>query len=288
MSKISKEVKIGIAFVVALFLLYFGISFLKGVNIFKPSNSYVAVFKNVSGMLIADPITVNGLKVGQVYDMNLDPNNADQVLVQIEMTKGVKIPKGSKLALDAGMLGGTTLILEINDATQEYYSTEDLIEGYKNPGMMDAAASMLPKVEQLLPKMDSILTRVTEIASNPSINTTLDNFAQTSKELNTLLANLNKDLPQMTGKLNTTLDNFEEISSEVKNIDMTSTFNKLDATMANIQTLSESLASKEGSLGLLLNERQMYDSLNMTISNMSLLLQDLRENPSKYINVKVF
>lgn len=288
MSKISKEVKIGIAFILALFLLYFGISFLKGVNIFKPSNSYVAVFKNVSGMLIADPITVNGLKVGQVYDMDLDPNNADQVLVQIEMIKGVKIPKGSKLALDAGMLGGTTLILEINDATQEYYDTEDLIEGYKKPGMMDAAASMLPKVEQLLPKMDSILTRVTEIASNPSINTTLDNFAQTSKELNILLANLNKDLPQMTGKLNTTLDNFEEISVEVKNIDMTSTFNKLDATMANIQTLSESLASKEGSLGLLLNERQMYDSLNMTISNMSLLLQDLRENPSKYINVKVF
>lgn len=287
MSKISKEVKIGIAFVLALFLLYFGISFLKGINIFKPSNSYIAAFDDVSGMLIADPITVNGLKVGQVYEMRLNPENKDQVLVHIEMSKGVQIPKGSKLALDAGMLGGTTLILEVSES-KEFYEAGDVIEGYKKKGMMDAAASMVPKIEQLLPKMDSILTKVTEIVSNPSLNATIDNFAQSSKELSVLLASMNKDLPQLTGKLDATLGNFEDISAEVKKINMVSTFNKLDSTMANIETLSASLASKEGSLGLLLNERQMYDSLNMTISNMSLLLKDLREHPSKYINVKVF
>lgn len=295
MSKISKEVKIGIAFVIALFLLYFGISFLKGINIFKPSNSYIAAFNDVSGMLIADPITINGLKVGQVYDMELDPDNKEQVLVRIEMTRGVKIPKGSKLALDAGMLGGTTLVLEVADNSQDFYNPGDLIEGYKKKGMMDAASSIVPKIEQLLPKLDSILSGVNQLANNPSLASTLSNvdkisteFVQSSKELNGLLATMNRDLPAISQKLGNTVGNFEQLSGQVKGIDIVSTFNKLDSTMANVQHLSAGLASKESSIGLLLNDRQMYDSLNMTISNMSLLMKDLRENPSRYINVKVF
>lgn len=289
MSKITKEVKIGIAFVVALFLLYFGINFLKGINIFKPSNSYTVAFDNVAGMTIADPITVNGLKVGQVYDMSLDPDNGDRVLVHIQMSKGVKIPKGSKLALDAGMLGGNAILLEMGDnKSSEFYTSDEIIEGYKKKGMMDAVGALVPEISKLVPKLDSILIKVDNIAGNPSINTTIDNFAQSTKEINILLATLNKDLPAISKKLDTTMGNVEQISDQAKNIDIASTFNKLDATIANLERLSNGLASKDSSLGLLLNDRQMYDSINTAVSNMSLLLKDLRENPSRYINVKVF
>lgn len=295
MSKMTKEVRIGIAFVVALFLLYFGLNFLKGVNIFTPANSYTVAFNNVAGMLIADPVTVNGLKIGQVFEMKLDPDNKDQVLVQIQMDKGVKIPKGSKLALDVGMLSGTNLMLEINDQATEFYEPGDILQGYKKSGLMDVATNLAPKIESFLPKLDSILTGVDKLVNNPALASTLGNvdkmtadFAQSSREINTLLASLNKEMPAMTSKLGNTMDNIEQLSLKASEMDIAATFNKLDSTMANLQHLSAGLASKDSSIGLLLNDRQLYDSLNQTISNMSLLLKDVKENPSRYINVKVF
>lgn len=96
MDKVSKEVKIGISFIVAIFLLYFGISFLKGINIFKPANSYIAVFDDVSGLTRSTPVTMKGFSVGLVHSIELNEDNPNQVLVELNMDKGVKIPKGSK------------------------------------------------------------------------------------------------------------------------------------------------------------------------------------------------
>lgn len=295
MNKITKEVKIGIAFVVALFLLYFGISFLKGVNIFKPANSYVVVFENVAGMLQADPVTVNGLKIGQVHEMKLDPQGGTKVLVYVQMDKGVKITKGSRLSLDAGMLGGSTLLLEPNRDSNEFYNPGDTIQGVRKAGMMDVATRVVPQVENLLPKLDSIITGIDRLVNSPALSASLNNvnsitddFAKSSKELNKLLSSLNHDLPAISKNLVTTTNNFADLSNQAKGIDLVSTFNKVDSTMANVQFLSSKLTSKDSSIGLLLNDRQLYDSLNVTLGNASMLMKDVKENPSKYINVKVF
>lgn len=294
MAKISKEVKIGIAFIVALFLLYFGINFLKGVNVFKPANSYVVTFEDVAGMLQADPITVNGLKIGQVHEMQLDPRGG-RVLVYVQMNKGIKIPKGSKFSLDASMLGGATLLLEPNLGSTEYCVPGDTLSGVRKSGMMDVAARVVPQVENLLPKLDSIMTGIDRLVNNPALASSLDNvnsitadFAQSSKEINKLLVSLNSDLPTISKNLVSTTNNFEELSHQVKGIDLIGTFNKVDSTMSNVQFLSTKLASKDSSIGLLLNDRQLYDSLNVTLGNASMLLKDVKENPSRYINVKVF
>lgn len=295
MSKITKEVKIGIAFIVALFLVYFGINFLKGINIFTPANSYVVVFDNVAGMLHADPITVNGMKIGQVHGMELDPTGANRVYVNVQMEKGVKIPKGSKLSLDAAMLGGTTLLLERNANATEFYTPGDTLIGDRKSGMMDVVANVMPKVEGLIPKLDSIMTGINKLVNDSSLTASLKNvntitgeFAKSSREINKLLVSLNKDLPTITENLASTTSNFEELSQQAKGIDLVATFSKVDSTMANVQHLSSKLTSKDSSIGLLLNDRQLYDSLNVTLGNASMLMKDVKENPSKYINVKVF
>lgn len=295
MSKITKEVKIGIAFIVALFLVYFGINFLKGINVFKPANSYVVMFDDVAGMLIADPITVNGMKIGQVHGMELDPNGRNKVLVYIQMEKNVRIPKGSKLNMDAAMLGGTTLLLDRPDNSTEFLVPGDTLIGTKKSGMMDVVTRVVPQVESLLPKLDSIMTGIDRLVNNPALASSLQNvdeitteFSKSSKEINKLLVSLNKDLPTITGNLASTTTNFEEFSHQVKGIDLVATFAKVDSTMSNVQHLSTKLASKDSSLGLLLNDRQLYDSLNVTLGNASMLMKDVKENPSRYINVKVF
>lgn len=295
MSKISKEVKIGIAFVIAIFILYYGISFLKGINIFKSSNLYMVVFDDVAGLTQSTPVTLNGFQVGLVSSMKLDPKNQHRIIVYLNMDKGVKISKGSKMSLDVSVLGSATILMESNPYTQENYSSSDTIVGLRKKGMLDAADGIMPQVEQLIPKIDSILIGLQAIANSPAltqsltdINQITGDLAKSTKQLNSMMAALNKDVPTITGNLNTMSGDLVGVSGQFKQMDLSSTYKSIDATVKNIEGLSNKMNSKDGSLGLLLNDRQLYDSLNTTISNASLLLKDVRENPSRYINIKVF
>lgn len=294
MDKISKEVKIGIAFVIAIFILYYGISFLKGINIFKPSNSFMVVFDDVAGLTQATPVTLNGFQVGLVSSMELDTKH-NKVITYLDMDKGVKIPKGSKMILDVSVLGSATIMMETNPYTQEYVSNTDTIIGIRNKGMIDAAGNMLPQVQNLLPKIDSILIGINTLVNSPAlaqsladVNQITSDLAKTTKQLNSMMATLNKDVPTITGNLSQVSTDLTGVSKQFNQIDLAATYKSVDATMKNIESLSVKMNSKESSLGLLLNDRQLYDSLNATIGNASLLLKDVKENPSRYINVKVF
>lgn len=295
MGKISKEVKIGIAFVIAIFLLYYGISFLKGINLFKSSNTYMVVFDDVSGLTQSTPVTLNGFQVGLVSSMTLEANSSNKIVVYLNMDKGVKIPKGSKMSLDVSVLGSATILYEVNPYTKEYYSTSDTIIGIKKKGMLDAADTMLPKIEQLVPKIDSILMGIQALVTSPALTQSLTdvnqitgNLAKTTRQLDAMMTNLNKDVPVISGNLNKMSTDLAGVSTQLGEMDIKSTFTSIDSTMKNLHNLSNTINSTKGSLGLLLNDRQLYDSLNSTINNASLLLKDVKENPSRYINVKVF
>lgn len=295
MDKVSKEVKIGVAFVIAIFLLYYGISFLKGINIFKSSNSYIVVFEDVTGLTQATPVTLNGFKVGLVSSMKLDPNDPKRVIAYLDMDKGMKLTKDSKMSLDVSVLGSATIILEKNPYTKEYISSSDTIIGARKKGMMDAADTMVPQIQQLLPKIDSILTGIQTLVNSPALTQSLSDvnqitgdLAKSTKQLNSMMGTLNRDVPTITNNLSKMSTDLSGVSNQLNQVDLAATFKSVDSTMKNIEDLSSKLNSKESSLGLLLNDRQLYDSINGTISNASLLLKDVRQNPSKYINVKVF
>ncbi|MDR1707903.1 MAG: MlaD family protein [Prevotella sp.] len=295
MSKVSKEVKIGIAFVIAMFLLYYGISFLKGFNIFRSSNTYIVVFDNVEGLTQATPVTINGFQVGLVSSMKMDPNNPNRIVTYLNMDKGLNIPKGSKMYLDVSMLGSATIIMETNPYTTEYISNSDTIVGNRKKGMLDAADKMVPQIQGLLPKIDSILTGINTLVNSPVLSQSLSDvnqittdLAKSTKQLNIMMNSLNKDIPVVTGNLSSMSNDLTGLTKQLNQMDIASTYRAVDSTMKNIQQLSTKISSKDSSLGLLLNDRNLYDSINSTINNASLLLKDIRENPSRYINVKVF
>lgn len=295
MSKISKEVKIGIAFIIAIFILYYGISFLKGINIFKASNLYMVVFDDVTGLTQSTPITLNGFQVGLVSSMELDKNNQNQVIAYVNMDKGVKIPKGSKMTLEVSMLGSATILFETNPYTKEYFTTSDTIQGIRKKGMLDAADGIVPKFEQLLPKIDSILVGLQTLTNSPALTQSLNDVNQitndlskSAKQLNQMMVTLNKDLPSISGNLNKISGDLSGVSGQINQMDFASTFQSIDSTVKNLESLSNKINDKDNSIGLLLNDRQLYDSINSTIGNASSLLKDIKENPSRYINVKVF
>ncbi len=294
-SKISKEVRIGISFLVAVFLLYFGISFLKGVNIFKPSNVYYVIFEDVTGLAQSTPITLNGLNVGTLNSMALDAKDPSKVITSISLHDGINVTKGSTMELDVSTLGSATLIVNMNQSTKDYLVPGDTIFGHRKKGVFDSVDKIAPQFEALLPKIDSILSGLQTLVNDSSLTKTIANvnlitsdLAQTTKTLNQTMTSLNKDLPAITNNMVTITDDVSGLTKQLKDINIVETHKSIDATINNVEYLTEKLKSNESSIGLLLNDRQMYDSLNMTISNMSMLLKDVRENPQKYINVKVF
>lgn len=295
MGKISKEVKIGMAFVIAIFILYYGISFLKGINLFRPSNSYMVVFDDVAGLTQATPVTLNGYPIGLVSSMKLDTEHGNRIITYLDMNKGVQLPKGSKMILDVSMLGSATIIVKESDNKTEFVSPSDTIIGIRNKGMLDAAGGMIPQIQNLMPKIDSILTGINVLVNNPALSQSLSDvnqitgdLAKTTKQLNVMMAALNKDVPTITGNLSQASTDFATMSKQFNQIDLASTYKSVDATVKSLENLSAKMNSKDGSIGLLLNDRQLYDSIVNTMSNASLLLKDVKENPSRYINVKVF
>lgn len=291
----SKEIKIGIMFLAAVFMLYYGINFLKGVNIFKPTNSFVVAFDDVTGLTTATRVSLRGLQVGQVHSIHMGENNKNEVYVRLNLHKGVKIPVGSAVSLDNPMLGSPEIILKLSDNTSQFYTDEDTIRGGRVKGITDALGGAAPQVALLIPKLDSIMTGLQKLVNDSTlpdivsnVNVITGNLTKSTSELNKMLIALNKDVPIITGNLATSSEDLVKITGDIKSLDIKSTYASLDATVNDIQYLTSQLRSKDSSLGLLVNDRQLYDSLMSTLNNASLLLDDVKKNPSRYINVKVF
>ena len=292
MKYITKEVRIGIAGIIALCVLVYGINYLKGINMFKPSSYFYVKFKNVNGLAKSSPVLADGVRVGIVRDIYYDYNQAENVVVEVELDTELRIPKGSSAELTSELMGGVRMDILLANNPREKYAIGDTIPGKLNNGMMESVAALMPQIEQMLPKLDSIMTSLNTILGDQSIPATLHsvekmaaNLEVTSGQLKVLMG---RDIPQLTGKLNTLGDNFISISDNLKKIDYANTFNEIEQTLANVKIVTEKLNSKDNTVGLLLNDPQLYNNLNATTANAASLLEDLKEHPKRYVHFSLF
>lgn len=292
MKYITKEVKIGIAGIAALCVLVYGINWLKGIHMFQPSSYFYAKFHNVNGLTKSSPVFADGVRVGIVRDIYYDYVNPGNVIVEVELDTELRIPKGSTAELSSELMGGVRMNILLANNPREKYAVGDTIQGILNNGMMEKAAQLMPQVEMMLPKLDSILTSLNNILRDESIpgtlhsmETTMNNLSDASLQMRKMM---NKDIPQLTGKLNTIGDNFITISNNLKGIDYAATLQQVDATVANIKMITEKLNSKDNTVGLLLNDPALYNNLNATTENASSLLKDLKEHPKRYVHFSLF
>lgn len=289
---ITKEVKIGIASIIALGVVVYGINYLKGIRMFKPSSYFYFKYEDVNALAKSSPVFADGFRVGIVSDISYDYNQRGNVVVEVELDRDMRIPKGSTGELVTEMMGGVRMNILLANNPRESYSIGDTIPGTLNNGIMAGAAELMPQIEKMLPKLDSILISLNTILSNPDIPATLKsvrnstaNLEAASRQMRKLM---NKDIPQLTGKLNTISDNFVVISSNLKEIDYAATFNKIDSTIHNVQLITQKLNSKDNSVGLLLNDPALYNNLNTTSANAASLLEDLKANPKRYVHFSIF
>ncbi|MDM8153684.1 MlaD family protein [Bacteroides gallinaceum] len=288
-----KEFKIGLAGIVALVILFCGIKYLKGINMFKPESYYLVEFENVNGLPESSPVFANGFKVGIVRDIRYNYEKPGHVLVGIEMDQEMKIPQGSRAELVTEMLGTVKMNLLLDLQSTQYYKEGDTIPGSANNGIMGAAEKdLLPKLQQMMPKMDSILASLNKLLADPALAQTLHNAEQLTSSLNETSRQLNKlmstDVPQLTENVNVITANLRTVSDNLKDVDYASTIAKVDSTLANVRLLTDKLNRKDNTLGLLMNDSSLYQNLNATSANAASLLEDLKAHPKRYVHFSLF
>ena len=289
----TKEVKIGLIGIAALAMLIFGINYLKGINMFQSANYYYVEYTNINGLANSSPVFANGFKVGTVRNIDYNYTKPGHVTVEVEVDKEMRIPKGSTGELVTEMLGTVKMNLTMDYAATEFYQPGDTLPGKTNTGLMGVAEEKLvPQMEQMLPKLDSILKSLNTLLADPALTATIHNAERltanldvTTRQLNSLMQ---KDLPQITGKLITITDNFAAVSENLKGIDYASTFNKVDSTLYNVQILTEKLNRKDNTIGLLFNDPAFYHNLSTTTANAASLLEDLKAHPKRYVHFSLF
>ena len=295
MKYFTKEVKIALVAIAGVVVLFFGMNFLKGLNIFSSEDNYYVQFSDITGLSSSSPVYADGFKVGVVKDIIYDYTHTEGSKVLIGVDKQLRIPQGSSAEIVSDMLGNVKVNLLLANNPREKVAPGGLIKGKINDGAMGKLQDMVPAVEKMLPKLDSIMTSLNAILADPAIRQSLhnvqaitDNLTTSTAQLNTLMAGLNKNVPGMMAKANNVLDNTETLTANLAAVDVASTMRQVDQTIANVQQLTAKLNSKEGSLGLLMNDTQLYDNLNSTMRNADSLVIDLRQHPKRYVHFSVF
>jgi len=292
----TREVKVGLMSVIAIFVLYFGLNYLKGIDIFSPINYYYGTYENLGGLVPSSPVYIKGFKVGQVEEVRYDFSKKQSFLIKISVSKDIQLPKGAIIQLyDDGLMGGKAiqLIYAPISASQSMYAPNDTIPTETGEGLMaQLTGDLLPKIETISTQADSLIRSVRVLVESKhltqslaSIESTTADLAVSSSQLKLMMKN---DVPHILGDVKVLTTDFKQISGNLKKIDYASTFASINQTISNLNLISEKMNSSEGTIGLLLNNKDLYVNLSNTAASADKLVIDLKENPKRYVHFSLF
>lgn len=306
---IAKEVKIGLMVTVALVILFVGFYFLKGAAIFSNEKDYYCYFKDVDGLQNSASVQVRGLNVGKVSHTQLIDNKG--VLVKISINTNVEIPAGTIAELASDLLGPKIIKLELGPGPA-MMSKGDTLPSHNQAGVIDKVSDQLtPRLEELketISEFNRALVSVNSIvgeenqkalqAAVASIKATSDNLAALSSSLNKEsgeMSDIIHNAKSITGNLsknndtiNHILANASNITRQLSNAPIQKTVTDLQKTIGELHGVMDKINNNQGSLGMLINNKDVYNNLNSSLHSLNGLMEDIKAHPSHYINVTVF
>ena len=291
-----KEILIGVLVALALALLYFGINFLKGVNIFKPGNYYYAVYHNVEGLAISAPVTLNGYKVGQVREIDYQFDRPGNIVVEMSLDKNLRIPAGTTAKVSSDILGTASVVLQLGDGA--FCEVGDTIAGSVDAGMLGGITNdILPAVGAILPKVDTLLTSINTLVSDPALATSVRRMDDITAELNATVRSLHLIIAELrpvtanvrsiTGHVDTITGDLAVTTGVLREAPVDSLLDNLAATAQHLEELTAALNNPDSSVGRLTSDPELYNNINLTVASLDSLFIDIRRNPKRYINIKL-
>lgn len=308
--KISNETKIGALTAIAITILILGYSFLRGNDVFSSSNKFYAVYRSVDGLSVSKPVLVNGFPIGHISKMELGQNGQTTVELKIESKYNVPINTIARL-VSTDLLGSKAVVFELGDSKQ-YAESKDTLQADIQGSLAESLQPIQTKAENLMNKLDSSLAAINKIL-NPNFQRNVDrsfnsiaNSLQTlegttkkidnligaqSSHINGILTNtedVTTSLKVSAANLNNITGNFDRFSNDLANGNIKQTLDNANKAMADLQATTARINSNKGSLGLLLNDDELYRNLQNAANNLDALFIDLKANPKRYVHFSVF
>lgn len=290
---IKSEIKIGFIVVVSLALFFWGLNFLKGINLLKPSNYYVVTYSHIDGLVKSSPVMLDGFQVGLVRNIEYLYENPGHIKVTLDLNRKLRLPSGSSAALVGSLLGNPSIELTLGKAGSPLLSDGDSLLAVIEPGLMDQlTGGLLTNVENMVKHTDSLITGVETLLNNGSLTNSLASIEQTTDELRKLTVSLNKtvdnDLPGILKNVDQLTQELSGFGKQLNGLDLNGTMVKADKAIEGLSSLSTRLNSPDNSMGLLLNDKSLYLNLSNTASSANELLFDLKEHPKRYVHFSLF
>lgn len=294
----TKEVIIGLCVACAIVILCFGIEFLKGINVFKPANFYVAQYENVSGLEVAAPVLVDGYKVGQVREINFDYANHGKIEVVMALNKQLHLPVDSRAMIGSTLLSGSYIEIKMGSSS-EMLPVGASVETGVTPDLMSSLSDeLLPAVGNIMPKVDSLLISVNNLASDPALTAAIKNLETITGNVSALSRNLNlmtqNQLPVILRGADVAVTNLDSITSnlnllsqELNKLPLNQTMSNVNGMTANLVKFTENLNNPNSTLGELTQDSELYDRLNRLTADIDSLIIDIKKNPKRYISIKL-
>ena len=278
--KYSREFKVGVLAIVCLGILYFGFNFLKGINIFSPTNVYVGTFDRINGLTAQAPVYIKGYQVGLVESIQYDFKQNPSFTVNVSIDKTIELPRGTQMALVAdGILGGGAIELQLPTMPNRAmpYQKGDTLPTHIVPGLVDnLQTGLLANLDSLLNQANILLASLNSEVEEGSLRNTLQNVERITNDLTVSSRDIrsltHKQLPALMTKVDSTMVGLQEIVSDVNAANIQQTIGNVDNT---INTLNAALQSQDGTLGLLLNDKELYDNLNGALQNLDNAVQNV-------------
>ncbi len=309
--KYSKELKAGLVVLITLFAFWLVFQFLKGRDVFSSGNMYYVSYNNVDGLEPTKAVTINGLKVGKVEEIEAITTKTGEYSfrVKISVDDEFRFNKASKAEIyEPGFMSGKQIRILLSE-TPPLAENYDELEGVLNPSITDMLSQevtpLKEKVMSVMQNLDSTLITTEAVLAQTkagnlkltidNTNRALNSFRETSDQARGLVVSNTEDFKRLLenanksfNQLNATLVGFENVSGKVNQLEVEKSLEEFQATMKNLNSFISKLNSEEGTLHKVLTDEALYDNLNTTAENLNKLLMDLEENPKKYINISVF
>lgn len=290
-----QTVKIGFFTLLAIVILYLGITYLKGLSISARSKTYYVAMNDVTGINVATRVFVNGYKVGSVRKMEYDYRNNGETILTLTLDPDIKLPQGTQVQVAQTLFSGALVNLVLPEVeTGVYLNAKDTIPMSTRrsaKSLEQLQSEFVPRLSTTLSRMDSVLLQANAILSNPNIEPTLADVRQSAQHINASSAQLQqslRSLPTIMGRIDHTSANVESFASRLDSLQLQETVANLESTSRELKSFTQRLNQSDGTVGRLLNEDGLYNRIDSVTTSLDALIQDIKAHPKKYVKLSLF